>query len=297
MKTPTKKILLKKNDPLARAAKKIISQQTSRMRANTHGALTGRDPEALHNLRVASRRTRVAIEVFGRIFGRARAEAILAELSVTGKILGEVRDMDVLISGLGPKFIKLETPKNSQKRIIEFLTHKQTLSHKALKRSLESKKFRGLLDKIDSLNPLPNSSSPYPASTASKMITKRASRDIVEWKDCKAEKLSAKDLHRLRLAFKKLRYICEFFCDYYGAKTKKAIKSLVLFQDTLGHYHDSDKAVLVLEDIGRRTKIKQLDKLIKLENKNAEASRKKFLKLWKRFPDTPKGTVRYLGIK
>jgi CHAD domain-containing protein len=58
-----------------------------------------------------------------------------------------------------------------------------------------------------------------------------------------------KELHSLRIAFKGLRYTCEFFGELYGKKMTSFIKSIVAFQDCLGLYQDSIVTQRLLERI------------------------------------------------
>jgi CHAD domain-containing protein len=59
------------------------------------------DIERVHDMRVASRRLRAAIEVFWPCFPKAGAKAVLAEVKGLADALGERRDRDVAVATLG----------------------------------------------------------------------------------------------------------------------------------------------------------------------------------------------------
>lgn len=63
-------------------------------------ALAGEDIEGVHDMRVASRRLRAAIELFRDAFPRHRIAPLLQDVKGLADALGAVRDTDVLIERL-----------------------------------------------------------------------------------------------------------------------------------------------------------------------------------------------------
>lgn len=63
-------------------------------------ALKGKDIEGVHDMRVASRRLRAAIELFRDVFPRGRLRPLLSDVKRLADTLGEVRDLDVMIDRL-----------------------------------------------------------------------------------------------------------------------------------------------------------------------------------------------------
>jgi inorganic triphosphatase YgiF len=64
------------------------------------GVRLGTDPEAVHLMRVATRRLRAYLRVARPVLGRARVEHVRSELSWLGDVLGAVRDLDVFLGYL-----------------------------------------------------------------------------------------------------------------------------------------------------------------------------------------------------
>jgi CHAD domain-containing protein len=56
-------------------------------------------------------------------------------------------------------------------------------------------------------------------------------------------------LHALRIAFKGLRYTCEFFLPVLGEDMRKAVKTVVAFQDSLGRYQDAVTAAGLFKEM------------------------------------------------
>ncbi len=79
------------------AAHTSLSQQLGEMMDNLDGTRKGDDIEALHDMRVASRRLRAALSVFAAAFPPKPFAAIEKEVARVTDALGAVRDGDVQI--------------------------------------------------------------------------------------------------------------------------------------------------------------------------------------------------------
>ena len=86
--------------PAGDALRLICRQQLEAIVQNLPGARQGRDPEELHDLRVAVRRTRSAISEFRKVFPAERLDHFRSELRWLGEITGPVRDLDVYLEHL-----------------------------------------------------------------------------------------------------------------------------------------------------------------------------------------------------
>lgn len=79
------------------AAHTSLRQQLHEMMSNLDGTRHGGDIEALHDMRVASRRLRAALSVFSAAFPPKPFGVIEKEVARTTDALGAVRDSDVQI--------------------------------------------------------------------------------------------------------------------------------------------------------------------------------------------------------
>ncbi len=86
--------------PIAELVRSILLVQLSRVAEREEGTRSGADPEDLHKMRVATRRMRAAWRVFRDALPDHGTRRIERELRRTAKLLGGVRDLDVLIEGL-----------------------------------------------------------------------------------------------------------------------------------------------------------------------------------------------------
>jgi CHAD domain-containing protein len=82
------------------AAGKTIWTRLEEMVSFTEAALEGRDPEGVHDMRVASRRLRAAIELYRDVFPKRRLNPMLRDVKRQADALGRVRDLDVMLDRL-----------------------------------------------------------------------------------------------------------------------------------------------------------------------------------------------------
>jgi len=84
-------------DGMAEAGCKVWQFHFAEMLAHEDGTRLGEEIEALHDMRVATRRMRSAFDVFGAYFKVKVLKPYLKGLRQTGRALGRVRDLDVLL--------------------------------------------------------------------------------------------------------------------------------------------------------------------------------------------------------
>src|SRR5206468_1899371 len=82
--------------PAAEIVRRAIAQSYARLDANELGVFDGRDPEAIHQARVATRRLRSDLRTFEPLMDRDWTTRLRADLQWLGADLGDVRDLEVL---------------------------------------------------------------------------------------------------------------------------------------------------------------------------------------------------------
>jgi CHAD domain-containing protein len=87
--------------PYGEVAARVLEVRCAEVLDNAAGALDVTRIEGVHDMRVATRRLRAAIEVFRPCFQSKPAEQVLAEVKALADALGERRDRDVAIEALG----------------------------------------------------------------------------------------------------------------------------------------------------------------------------------------------------
>ena len=129
------------NEPMAEAVRKILHSQFQVMVDSEAGSRKGKDIDAVHDMRVATRRMRAAFRLFGSYFRPKAIAGFQKDLRKTGRALGAVRDLDVFNreaqiyletlpedrkAGLDPLFGQWERERGqARKALIEFLDSKR----------------------------------------------------------------------------------------------------------------------------------------------------------------------------
>jgi CHAD domain-containing protein len=86
--------------PYADAAARIVSVRAAELAEHSQNVLDTDDIERVHDMRVASRRLRAALEIFEPCFAKRLLRSALKDTKRLADALGERRDRDVAIAAL-----------------------------------------------------------------------------------------------------------------------------------------------------------------------------------------------------
>jgi CHAD domain-containing protein/adenylate cyclase class IV len=244
------------DEPLAEAGRKILRFHYERMVANEDGTREGKDIEALHHMRVATRRQRAAFRIVAPYFRRKAIRAFRDELRTAAGYLGAVRDLDVLIEaaerhrstlssaaaeGLGPLLDEWRGKRDAARE--DLLAYLNGGDYQAFKESYDtflSSTGDGLKDVAPDDAPEPHLVRHIlPAGMWDHYGRVRAYETVLSW-------ASVETIHALRIECKRLRYVLEFFSEALGRGTSEAIEALVALQDHTGELHDADVTIGLL---------------------------------------------------
>jgi triphosphatase len=81
-----------------RSATAALTERLDTLMKHEVGTRAGDDPEELHDMRVASRRLRAALDAFGVCYGGRKFKQIERQTQELTGALGDVRDRDVLLA-------------------------------------------------------------------------------------------------------------------------------------------------------------------------------------------------------
>ena len=91
---------LRSEDAYATAAAKIVAVRAREVADHSQNVLDVADIERVHDMRVATRRLRAALEIFEPCFPASQYRESLREVKAVADALGERRDADVAIAAL-----------------------------------------------------------------------------------------------------------------------------------------------------------------------------------------------------
>jgi CHAD domain-containing protein len=139
-------------EPYATAAAKIVSVRAREVADHSRGVLDVSDIERVHDMRVATRRLRAALEVFEPCFPRKQFKSVLAEVKAIADALGERRDRDVTIAAMEDFAEGMAAPdRPGAASLIEQLRAEQTEVNAALEPFVRSERLAALSERLSEL--------------------------------------------------------------------------------------------------------------------------------------------------
>ena len=187
------------------------------LQRNEAGARAGDDPEFVHQARVAIRRLRSALRLWGPLLPpafRARFSPLWRELA---QLLGEARNLDVFVTETLPPLMSAfpETP--ALRRLMQLAARRRQAWHRAIRQAFEAPEFAALLLSFTAaLYALPSDVSLESLEEFMRRRLRRFAREVRRRADaCGSD---PQGHHQLRIAFKRLRYALEFAAPLYDAK-------------------------------------------------------------------------------
>ncbi len=228
--------------PMHEVARAVCRHQLALMRAHEPGTRVGLDIEQLHKMRVASRRLRTALRVFGKAFRKKDREHLATEVKWIGARLGSVRDLDVHMLALEPWRERLGAqPQEGWALLAARLAARRAEAQAQLVRALDDPRWRALCERASSMFASSDRASEPIGKVAPALVGRRIdrfSRGVERFRETHAPA----DAHRLRILGKRLRYATEFLRPLLSAGTVAQLKRLSAFQDTLGDLQDTVQA-------------------------------------------------------
>ena len=252
---------LEADDSMAEAARKTLLFHFRRMLYHEPGTRLGEDIEELHDMRVATRRMRAAIPVFGDYLDVDQMRPFIKGLRRTGRTLGAVRDQDVLLentqaylatldpeqqSGLDPLRAVWEAEREAARgRMLAYLDGSAYATFKGRFGEFLQTPGAGALPVIrEAGEPLPHRvRHVVPGAMYQRLAAVWAYDEWVTGPDVPLERL-----HQLRIAAKGLRYTLEFFQEVLAPEAKSLIEEIKDLQDHLGDLQDAVVASNLLRD-------------------------------------------------
>ena len=220
-----------------------------------------RDPEAIHQARVATRRLRSALSIYKPAAPCAELVDAASAVKHCAATLGAARDWDVFLAGAGAGLARTSGRDPRILLLLRAAARRRDTAYAALLEYLDGPLFRQLeltLGVATALRPWDTSSpadidTPLQALTAPfavTVLTKRLKR--VRQRGREIETLPDEELHELRKDCKRLRYAAEFFAPAFSAKhTKPFLRRLSALQEELGALNDTAASAQLMAQLGR----------------------------------------------
>ena len=242
-----------------------------------------RDPESVHQLRVATRRAIAAIDAFRDLIPGRRADWFEKQLCRIRRAAGEARDLDVLTDRLASTTPKPPAGK-ARARLVAMLSKQREVSRQPIRDRYEKlleADWPGRVERLLEDVPARRRHATFGA------YARRRFRPMVKRFFAAADRRlrDADEIHQLRIEGKKLRYAMEIFADVFPARVQaRCADSLERLQETLGDFTDhataADRFRRWSHDASAATHRDAIERLCNTEEALADEARRKFAKWW-----------------
>lgn len=280
--------LAQPHDRLVDMAFRVLTAYWARMLEHEPGTRLGVDPEHLHQMRVAVRELRTAFGILKAGLPRVPTQKLDQELRWLGQALGNVRDLDaqrsLLSEKLGDNLKKGETAAYARSFFL-----KREEARRKLLAVLNSFRYRSLLRRFARFLERGSEMASIgqralqPIAEAGDQLIAEAYRKVLKRGRKALRQTDATRLHRLRIACKRLRYVCEWFEAKAPKRLGRTILALVRLQDLLGQHHDAVVAAEYLHRTIRVAQIRRFRSSLNSLRQRIRESERKFPRAWRKF--------------
>ncbi len=298
--------------PFREAAARVFRVGFEAMRAAEAIARLGEDDEGVHRMRVATRRLRAAFRIFGPAFSPKRLDTAKRLFRQTGRALGPVRDLDVMLARmpalsldlpeplageLAPLFDLLVSLRDEQRRrMLIWLGSRSRL------RAME--RFDAVIARLERQYGIGAEAGTHaprrirrrgpgdqPTGEVAHDLLRDAAQRVFKRGDKVHRHSPPETLHELRIAVKRLRYTADALEDVAPRELVLWLKQTAELQDLLGAYNDARVMEARLTGwidtpAGRRLPRKTVlavGGLLGVQERRARESRKDFRRQWREF--------------
>ena len=218
-------------------------------------------PDALHKMRVATRRLRSALATFRPLLDRATTDPVRDELRWLAGVLGEARDAEVMHARLR-RLVAAEPSELVLGRVLDridtTMVQRHRAAHDRVLAELDGERYLRLLGTLDELVAHPPFA-PEAARDATEVLPRLVRRT---WRRLDRRMAAAEQaprgaeqdelLHEVRKDAKRSRYAAEAVQPVFGGPAARYAAAVTELQESLGDFQDGVVTRAVLRELGAR---------------------------------------------
>ncbi|MHB8625062.1 MAG: CHAD domain-containing protein [Aggregatilineales bacterium] len=243
-------------EPMSEAGRKVLAFHFKKLTEHETGVRAGKDRDAIHDMRVASRRLRSMLQLFAPFYRKRVIKPYAKILRQIAKQLGTVRDLDVL--QIKAEHYLANHPDTAPDSLNGLLDHwqKQTKdARQTLIKVLDSSAYKRFATDFAEFVATSGEGIP-PGSDEPAPILVRQVAPMVIYEHLAAVRAyemvldgpSLDTLHALRIEVKRLHYGLEAFAEVMSPEAQTALDATKTLQDYLGNLQDARVAGAVLQE-------------------------------------------------
>ncbi len=237
------------NNDVCILAARSLRKQVKLLTEHLNGIRLGEEIESLHRTRVASRRLRAVLAMFGDCWKRRLVKTWKREIRQLARDLSEARDRDVQIEFLDASLARVSDPAlvpgiarllnhaEQQRQWIQprVLRAVDGIEHSVVLKDMQAA-ARRVLDDVGDATIVPSAAA---RRRAAKIVRKRLKKLMAEAPGLQSADYS-KQHHAMRIAAKRLRYTLELARPLRSPELDAIADMIKRLQTLLGEIHDCD---------------------------------------------------------
>ena len=237
---PSPEPLPAEDAPVLDHVKRALARHVRWLLAHDPGARLGREPESLHQMRVATRQLRVVLRTARPLLLPAWADSLHDELRWLGQLLGPARDLDAQLAYFREECTALDA--RDRRPLAPFIAHLEVQRNHAQDVLLSELKRVRYLDLIRQLQDATvNPTAVESALTLHDLATGTFKKLRKVLRQAGTSPTSA-TIHEIRIKTKRARYAAELAAPVVGKPATRFIKKARVVQDVLGIHQDAIQA-------------------------------------------------------
>lgn len=235
-----------------------LNAQAARLKA-LDPAVRADEPDAVHQMRVTTRRLRAIFQAFGTVVPKPATARLRQEFRWLGQVLGDARDAEVLDQHFQAELAS--TPVElvigpARARVTAHFAPRQAAARNALLQALDSRRYFQILDDLDRLlaDPPVTAAAAEPAGEilpcAVGRAYRRTRRRMRRARQAPAGAAHDVALHEARKAAKRARYAADAVRPALGQHARRFASRMKAVQSALGDHQDAVIVRTVAREIG-----------------------------------------------
>jgi len=226
--------------PVVDHVKWALARHVRWLIAHDPGTRLGKEPESLHQMRVATRQLRAVLRSARPLLLPEWADSLRDELRWLGRVLGQARDLDVQLAYFREESLALDA--RDRRPLTQFIAHLQAQRKNVQEVLLNELKSERYLDLIRRLRQAPHDPTVIESTVTVRDLAKQEFTKLRNAIRQAGDSPNNAKIHRTRIRAKRARYAAELAEPLVGKPATRFINKARAVQDVLGMHQDSIQA-------------------------------------------------------
>ena len=199
-----------------------------------------REPDSLHQMRVATRQLRAVLRAARPLLVPEWADSLQDELRWLGQLLGPARDLDVQLAYFRQESAVLDV--RDRRPLTQFIAHLEAQRNNVQEVLLSELKSARYLDLIRRLKQATHDPTVVESTVTLRNLATREFKKLRKVVRQVGASPSSAKIHEIRIKTKRARYAAELAEPVVGKPATRFIKKARVVQDVLGMHQDAIQA-------------------------------------------------------